>query len=115
VWQVAEVVVTGANAATNAHPQPGFYIFTKKYYSTNRVTSTEPRPAIQPKDPNNTMDAEKIALYEELRQFTGNAGTYEIQGSTLTIRPLVARRVQVMSSTNRITPEFPLERAKRFG
>ena len=97
VWRVTEVVVTGANAATNKTPQPGLYVFTKQHYSIVTVNGTAPRNDFgTPNDPSKLTDAEKLARYEAWAPFAANSGTYQVSGSTLTTRPLVAKNPAVM-------------------
>ena len=110
VWRVSEVVTTGANAATNSNPQPSVFIFTRGHYSQIAVTGAKPRPPVAPaKDPQKLTDAEKIARFEQWAPFIANSGTYEIKGSTLTIRPMVAKNVAVMTTNPPGTAEFKLE------
>ena len=114
VWKVAEVVAPGTpaaeKAATATGPQPGLLIFTKGYYSVTLVRGQQARPAVEPpKDPQNLTDAEKLARYEQWQPFTANAGTYEIKGTTITRRPMVAKSVDVMTSTTPVTAEFKLD------
>jgi hypothetical protein len=98
VWRVTEIVVTGANAATNKSPQPSVYIFTKQHYSIMSVGGTAARKDFgSPKDPARLTDAEKMARYEVWDAFTANSGTYQVSGSTLTTRPLVAKNPGVMA------------------
>jgi hypothetical protein len=96
-WRVSEVVVTGANAATNKTPQPALYLFTKKHYSILAVQGTEARkPFATATDPDKLTDAEKMARFEAWNRFTANSGTYEVKGSTLTTTPLVAKNPSAM-------------------
>lgn len=97
VWRVAEIVVTGANAVNNAKPQPGLWIFTKGHYSQTIINGTQARRTVQYKAPNQPTDAEKLARYEQWQPFAANSGTYEIKGSTLTRRPIVAKNVEVQT------------------
>jgi hypothetical protein len=98
VWKVVEIVTTGANPATNANPQPSLYIFTNRHYSLISVNGTQVRPDVQAaKDPAKLTDAEKLARYEMWNSFSANSGTYEVKGTTLTRRPLVAKNVNVMT------------------
>ncbi len=109
VWKIAEVVTTGANASTNSKPQPSLIIFTRRHYSYLSVNSADPRPKFEPaKDPNKLTDAEKIARYEQWSPFTANAGTYEIKGTTLTRRPVVAKNETVMTTDPPFAQEFKL-------
>jgi hypothetical protein len=110
VWRVTELVRTGANASTNSSPQPSLYIFTKGHYSLITVNGTKPRTAsAAAKDPNKLTDAEKLARYEEWEAFSANAGTYEIKGTTLSRRALVAKSVSVMTATSPSTSEFKVD------
>ena len=118
VWKIAEVVTPStdpankAAATTNSSPQPGLIIFTRGYYSQVFVPGAQPRTAVDPpKDPQNLTDAEKLALYEQWRQFVANSGTYEIKGTTITRRPIVAKNVAVMTSGTPNVQEFKLEGA----
>jgi hypothetical protein len=76
-WKLTEVVTTGANAATNASPQPSLYIFTGSHYSVVSVDSQQPRVNVQPaKVPGKLTDAEKLSRYEIWAPFTAQSGTY---------------------------------------
>lgn len=119
VWKVAEVVLPAPNPAdkgtTVTTPQPGLLIFTKGYYSGMAVTAGQPRPAAEaPKDPQNLTDAEKIARYDQWRQFIANAGTYEVKGSTLLMHAIVAKNPNVMTSTTPLTWELKIEGTNTF-
>ena len=85
VWKVSEIVVTGAGASTVSSPQPGVVIFARGYYSIMYVPGSSPRAL---KKAETATSDEKIAAYDS---FLANAGTYQLAGSTLTIRPIVAR------------------------
>jgi hypothetical protein len=108
VWRVAEIVTTGANAVNNSKPQPGLWIFTRGHYSQMITNGTQPRKTVQYKVPNQPTDAEKLARYEQWQPFAANAGTYEIKGSTLTRRLIVAKNVEVQTGPP-IVSEFKLE------
>jgi hypothetical protein len=41
-------------------------------------------------------DAEKIARYEQWVRFIGQSGTYQISGTTLTFRPVVAKTEELI-------------------
>lgn len=59
-----------------------------------------------PRAPAKLTDAEKMTRYEAWAQFTANAGTYEVSGSTLTTRPIVAKNPSVMGQPS--TQEFKI-------
>ena len=114
VWKIAEVVMPSSKPAekgtTNSNPQPSLIIFTKGYYSQVFVPGEQPRASVaQAKDPENLTDAEKIARYEQWGPFVANSGTYEIKGSTLSRRVIVAKNVAVMTSETPNIQEFKLE------
>jgi hypothetical protein len=97
-WMVAEITTTGPDSATLniRSPQPGYLLFTGRYYSLMRITSAEPRPALEP------VDARTVEGLNAVwgTPFTANAGTYEMAGETITFTPLVAKNPQVMAPGN---------------
>lgn len=105
-WRVAEIVVTGANAATNTSPQPGLYVFTGQHYSIITV-NTARKDFGNAADAAKLTDAEKMARYEAWNAFTANSGTYQTSGSTLTTRPMVAKNPGVMGTS--ATREFKID------
>ncbi len=66
--------------------QPGLYIFVEGYYSAVFATGADPRVpaeiAFQP------TPEEMVAQHESI---IVNTGTYEISGSTVTFRPIIAK------------------------
>lgn len=108
VWKITEVVTPSGETISN--PQPSLIIFTKGHYSQIAVTGTQPRAQVDPpKDPQKLTDAEKIARFEQWGPFSANAGTYVVKGTTLTMRPIVAKSVQVMSGQTPLELTFKLE------
>jgi len=101
VWKVAEIEAPQGEKDTN--PQPTLYIFTARHYSHVSVTSSSPRPNYT--GPNVT-DAQRVAMWQP---FSATAGTYEVSGSDLTIRPIVAKNPGFMASRGFFTFEFSLE------
>jgi hypothetical protein len=98
-WKLTEVVRTGANPITNKSPQPSLYLFTARHFSIMSDNGTEPRKARTPaKDSAQLTQADKLAAFAEWDLVTANAGTYEIKGTTLTRRPLIAKNVTVMTN-----------------
>lgn len=110
VWRIVETVTKGANASTISNPQPSLVIFTEGHYSFLNISGEQPRPRFAPaKDPNKLTDAEKIARFEQWSPFIANAGTYDVKGTTLILRPLVAKSETVMAKNSSIESEFKLE------
>jgi hypothetical protein len=109
VWKIVEETRSGPNPSRIDNPQPSLIIFTKGgHYSWVNVMGATSRPRVEPpKDRQNMSDAEKIARYEQWRPFAAHAGTYEIKGSLLIRRPLVAKNVNLMTKESRM--EFKLD------
>ena len=95
VWQVAEINITGPSARTITFPEPraNLIIFTAKHYSRVEVQSDGPRPLLP--------DASKASA-DELRgvwgPFVGEAGTYEVAGSAVTMHPIASKNPAVMGT-----------------
>jgi hypothetical protein len=93
VWQTVEVNVTGPGARTIAiaEPRPNLMIMTPRHYSRVAVQAETPRPIV--------ADLGK-ATAEELRTvwgpFNGEAGTYEVRGDVITMRPIAAKNPAAM-------------------
>lgn len=108
VWKIVEVVVTGPASSKNDDPWPSLVIFTRRHFSFLSVDGIEPRPTFRaPLVRGKPTDAEKLAMFEQWNLFTANAGTYDISGSTLGMRPIVGKTEFAMGY--RITHEFTLE------
>jgi hypothetical protein len=72
---------------TQTNLQPGLMIFTARHYSRTTDTATTPRPTTQEATPGKATVEELLARWGP---FQANAGTYELSGSTLTLRLLVS-------------------------
>jgi hypothetical protein len=91
VWKVTEIVFTGAGAYVTSEPQPGVFIFTKSYYSWTWSPGTQPRALFKAEVP---TTEEKLAAFDSL---AASSGTYELNGSTATFRPIVAKGPNIVS------------------
>jgi hypothetical protein len=90
------------------HPEPSLIIFTARYYS--RMTIEEPRKLVNAlSNPRNATDPEKLALYEQWRPLSASAGTYELNGSTVTLRTIVAKNVAPADGYVAVRWEIKLE------
>lgn len=89
-WRVVEVVLTGPLARTISRPQPGLLLFTDGHYSYVLINGDQPRPTPPP----------GLASPEQLlaawNPFAANAGPYEVSGSTMIRRPIVAKSPAAM-------------------
>ena len=96
VWKIVEWV-EGARTITSV--QPSLFIFTKGHYSMLFLQTDQPRPGFPaPQNRQNLTDAEKLARFEHWRPFTAAAGTYQVSGTTVTLRPLIAKDGWAMSA-----------------
>jgi hypothetical protein len=91
VWQVAEVTMGDAGAHV-VKPHSTLIIFSGKHYSRTEVHSEQPRPML----PDVTT-----ATADQLRAvwgpFVAEAGTFELRGDLLTLKPTVAKNPAAMA------------------
>jgi hypothetical protein len=94
VWQVVEVTITGpaARTITIPEPRPNLTIVAARHYSQIHDDAESPRPVL--------MDVRQASA-DELRAswgpFAAEAGTYEVIGNAITVRPLVAKNPAAMA------------------
>ena len=93
VWQVVEVRMTGPNPATIAipEPRPNLAIITARHYSRVQVEAEGPRPVIA-----EVAKASADELRATWGPFVGEAGSYEIKGNLITMRPIAANNPAAM-------------------
>jgi len=114
-WRVTEESFESPAASwTNTSPQPSLHIFAEQHYSIMLVPSgadggSQPRELFPGNEPvlgsAEPTDAEKVAAYDS---FIANSGTYEVSGSSLTTRPMVAKSPNVMSGES-LTYTYQIE------
>ena len=85
-WRLDEVTTTGTDGKTSKFSQPNIYLFTKGYFSIIRVEGDKPRST----DSWTTMTPEQV-IDTYIKQFTASGGTYEMKGSTLTMKTTIAK------------------------
>jgi hypothetical protein len=105
VWQVTEFILTGPQAGTFALPEPraNLIIFTARHYSRVEVQAQSPRPLLP--DPSKATADELRAVWGP---FVGEAGTYEVSGSSVTMRPIASKNPAVMGAGIFITYAFTI-------
>ena len=85
VWSMT-TMTPGDGAATIDPSQSGVFIFTESHYSAVYSLGAEPRPtaavAFTP------TSEEKVSQYDTI---IVNTGAYEVGGSTITFRPMIAK------------------------
>lgn len=90
-WKVVEIVTTGAEPENTPSPQPGLFIFGQKHYSMMWIRGDKARAPYAGEVP---TTEEKLRAFDS---FTANTGTYEVSGSTIAVRPMVARSPNFMA------------------
>jgi hypothetical protein len=104
VWRVSEITTPGRNGTTNTSPQPNVFMLTTHYFSHNGVISDAPRPELPPSP---TLTDKDIA--DAAKPFLSNAGTYELKGNEIVVRPIVALNPHYMRAGFSKTYSFRLE------
>ena len=104
VWRVVEVTISGPQARTITFSErPNLTIITPKHYSRVEVQADGPRPIL--------ADVAK-ATADELRTtwgpFVAEAGTYEVTGDVITMRPIASKSPAVMGPGVFIAYSFKL-------
>ena len=97
VWrQVEREIQGGPNAGiqSGSQIQPSLLMYTEEYYSVTFVGGVEPRTTVFSEEP---TDAELVAVW---RLFQSHAGTYELNGSTITYTRHVAKNPPGMLPEN---------------
>lgn len=89
-WKIVES--SGHNEAQGEweiqNVQPSLVLFQDTYYSWMSVSGNEARPLMADGETRASLSEEQMhAIYDNI---TANTGTYEVSGSTLTIKPMVA-------------------------
>jgi len=105
VWQVVEVRMPGQNPSTITigEPRPNLTIITARHYSRVQVEAEGPRPVIT-----NVANATADELRATWGPFVGEAGTYEIKGNVITMRPIAAKNPAAMTQGAFTTWSFKL-------
>ena len=87
VWRGTEMVTEGGpneGTISGSDVQPRLLFYTQNHYSVLFVNGTEPRPLI----PENATESDLVAAWGPL---AAQAGTYEVNGSTITYHIVVAK------------------------
>ncbi len=91
-WTLEEITtVGGPNEGTVTDPQPSLWVFAGAHYSEMYVIPESEARALFEQAPQS--DAEIRGAYDT---FIANSGSYELQGSTLVMRPMVAKHPNFM-------------------
>ena len=94
VWQAVEVTISGPvkQTITIPEPRPNLTVITARHYSRVQVETEGARPAV--------ADVTKASA-DDLRAawgpFYAEAGTYEVSGNAITLRPVAAKNPAAMT------------------
>jgi hypothetical protein len=94
VWQAVEVTMPGPTPRTIVipEPRPNLTVITARHYSRVQVEAEGPRPPV--------ADVAKASA-DELRAawgpFYAEAGTYEVSGNLITMRPVASKNPVAMT------------------
>ena len=99
-WKSQEFeILSGPNAGTTGEVQPGLLILTGRHYGFGQVEGQEPRPQLS----ESSTAEERASVWG---RYASNFGTYDVDGSTATFRPLVAIHPASMAPGNYFTWEI---------
>ena len=90
-WRLDEATLPGGGGKTAKFSNPNIYLFTKEHFSIIRVEGDKPRST----DSWTTMTPEQV-IDTYIKQFTASGGTYEMKGSTLTMKTTIAKNPNIM-------------------
>lgn len=93
-WRVVETSTVGDAGSVNKAPQPGVYIFTKKYYSFVQVTGDKPRPAL-PTDLSQASQADLMNVWGAV--FNAQSGAYSAKAGRIRLEPMVSKSTSAMA------------------
>jgi len=106
VWQTVEATTTGPGARTIVFPEPraNLVIFTARHYTRVEVQSETPRQPLA-----NTATATADQLRATWGPVVAEAGTYEVTGDRVTMRPVASKNPAVMGAGVFITYSYKIE------
>jgi hypothetical protein len=94
VWQAVEVTIPApvAQTITIPEPRPNLVVITGWHYSRVQVEAQHPRPVIT-----DVTNASADELRAAWGPFAAEAGTYEVHGNEITMRPVAAKNPAAMA------------------
>ena len=97
-WRLDEATMPGPEGKVAKFTNPNIYLFTKGHFSIIRIEGDKPRST----DDWGKMTREQV-IDTYIKQFTASGGTYEMKGSTLTMKTTIAKSPGFMARANWIT------------
>ncbi len=91
-WERVEVSRHNADGdRTLDTVQPSLYLFQDGYYSIMLVRGNDPRPLMPEGTTWDSMTEEQLRSVCSSAVFSAHSGTYEVSGSSLTTKPMIAK------------------------
>jgi len=103
-WEVT--AASNSSDGTIENVQPSLFLFQDGYYSVLMVWGNEPRRLYEEGEDRDNISLER--LQEIVSPVTGNSGRFEIDGSTVIMRPTVAISPNFMTGGS-LSYEFNVE------
>ena len=97
-WRLDEATMPGPDGKIAKFTNPNIYLFTKGHFSIIRVEGDKPRST----DPWMEMTRDQL-IDAYIKQFTASGGTYDMKGSTLTMKTTIAKNPAFMARANWIS------------
>ncbi len=97
-WRLDEIKTTGTDGRASRFSNPNIYLFTKGHFSIIRIEGDKPRST----DNWTTMTREQL-IDTFIKEFTASGGTYDMKGSTLTMKTTIAKSPGFMARANWIS------------
>jgi len=106
VWQVVEVTFSGPGARTITipEPRPNLTILSGRHYSQIHDDTARARPVLA-----DVTNATADQLRATWGPFAGEAGTYEVSGNVITMRPIVAKNPAAMTPGAYVSYAYTLD------
>ena len=106
VWQVVEVTFTGPGARTITipEPRPNLTILSGRHYSQIHDDTARARPVLA-----DVTNASADQLRAAWGPFAGEAGTFEVSGNVITMRPIVAKNPAAMAPGAYVSYAYTLD------
>jgi hypothetical protein len=97
-WRLDEATMPGPEGKIAKFTNPNIYLFTKGHFSIIRVEGDQPRST----EPWMSMTRDQV-IDTYIKQFTASGGTYDMKGSTLTMKTTIAKNPAFMARQNWIS------------
>jgi hypothetical protein len=91
-WRLDQATMPGPDGKVAKFTNPNIYLFTKGHFSIIRIEGDKPRST----EPWMSLTRDQL-IDTYIRQFTASGGTYDMKGSTLTMKTTIAKNPNIMT------------------